>query len=137
MVSRFVSLAGDLDLGEQGEDGRLYYYKNIGNATAPKFEEKSGSANPFYGVVDPYRYGSYCAPCAEISTTAAALRPRPSTVKLRPHVLCRSQATWTSSWAIVMASSTTSRTPGTLRSREFVVLDSHKNSYSYSILAFV
>ena len=28
------------------------------------------------------------------------LRPRPSIDKLRPHVFCRSQATWTSSWAM-------------------------------------
>ena len=45
------------------------------------------------------------------------LRPRPSIDKLRPHVLCRSQAIWTSLWAMRMAISPTWRTPGRLRCR--------------------
>ena len=44
------------------------------------------------------------------------LGPRPSIDKLRSHVLCRSQVTWTSYWAM-MACSSTWRTPGRLRRR--------------------
>ena len=45
------------------------------------------------------------------------LRPRPSIDKLRSHVLCLSQATWTSWWEMRLARSPTLRTRGRLRRR--------------------
>ena len=77
------------------------------------FVIRTGSANPFDGidVVDGEN------PALGDVDGDGTLRPRPSIDKLRSHVLCLSQATWTSSWALVMASSTTSRTPGRLRRR--------------------
>ena len=45
------------------------------------------------------------------------LRPRPSIDKLRSHVLCLSQATWTSWWEMRLARSPTLRTPARLRRR--------------------
>ena len=50
-------------------------------------------------------------------------KPRPLIDELRSHVLCLSQATWTSWWAISMACSTTSRTPGRPRGRHFCLND--------------
>ena len=45
------------------------------------------------------------------------LRPRPSIDKLRSHVLCLSQATWTSWWEMRLPRSPTLRTRGRLRRR--------------------
>ena len=45
------------------------------------------------------------------------LRPRPSIDKLRSHVLCLSQATWTSWWEMRLSRSPTSRTLGRPRRR--------------------
>ena len=45
------------------------------------------------------------------------LRPRPSIDKLRSHVLCLSQATWTSWWEMRLTRSPTLRTRGRLRRR--------------------
>ena len=43
--------AGDLDLlvGEW-EDGKLNYMENTGTSTAPRFVQRTGSANPFDGI---------------------------------------------------------------------------------------
>ena len=59
----------------------------------------------------------YSAPAVADFDGDGTLRPRPSIDKLRSHVLCLSQATWTSSWAILLARSSTPRTPGRLRRR--------------------
>ena len=45
-----MSPAGYLDLVVGNDDGELKYYENTGTATAPKFEEKTGSANPFNDI---------------------------------------------------------------------------------------
>ena len=45
-----MSPAGYLDLVVGNNDGELKYYENTGTATAPKFEEKTGSANPFNDI---------------------------------------------------------------------------------------
>ena len=68
---------------------------------------------PFDGI-DVWRDS---APALGDLDNDGTLKPRPSIDKLRPHVLRRSQATWTSSWANGMARSPTWRTPGRLRRR--------------------
>lgn len=45
---------GDLDRIET-VDLKIHYYKNIGSATAPVYEEQTGAANPFDGI----RLGSF------------------------------------------------------------------------------
>ena len=55
MTTRFVSLAGDLDLvvGESngtGEYSLLTYIENTGTSTAPVFVQQTGTANPFDGI---------------------------------------------------------------------------------------
>ena len=87
-----MSLAGDLDLVVGNDDGELNYMENTGTATAPVFVQRTGSANPFDGI----DVGSYSAPALGDFDNDGTLRPRPSSDKLRPHVLCLSQATWTS-----------------------------------------
>ena len=93
-TARFVSLAGDLDL-VVGQDGNLNYVENTGTSTAPKFVRPTGSANPFDGI---FGGGSSTPALADLDNDGT-LRPCPSIDKLRFHVLRRSQATWTSSWA--------------------------------------
>ena len=111
--------------------GKLNYIENTGTSTAPVFVQRTGSANPFDGI----EVGLYSAPAFGDLDNDGTLRPRPSTDKLRPHVFCRSQATWTSSWEKRMARSTTSRTPGRLRRRSFFFFDFFpESSYSYSYL---
>ena len=87
-----MSLAGDLDLVVGGGYGSttLNYIENTGTSTAPAFVQRTGSANPFDGLV-----GSSGTPAlADLDNDGT--RGRPTLDKLRPHVLRRSQATWTS-----------------------------------------
>ena len=95
----YVSRAGDLDIvvGEttyvEGEwNTWLTYIENTGTSTAPVFVVRTGSANPFDGS----DVGKYSAPALGDLDNDGTLRPRPSIDKLRSHVLCLSQATWTS-----------------------------------------
>ena len=90
-----MSLAGDLDLVVGNWDGELIYAENTGTSTAPVFVQRIGSANPFAGI----DVGGYSAPAFSDIDNDGTLRPCPSIDKLRFHVLRRSQATWTSSWA--------------------------------------
>ena len=94
-----MSLAGDLDLVVGNETGPLTYIENTGTTTAPVFVQRTGTANPFDGI----DVGWYSAPAFGDLDNDGTLRPRPSTDKLRPHVFCRSQATWTSSRAVHLA----------------------------------
>ena len=72
--------------------GKLNYIENIGTSTAPVFVQRTGSANPLDGIgVD-----IISAPALGDLDGDGTLRPRPSIDKLWPHVLCLSQATWTS-----------------------------------------
>ena len=87
-----MSLAGDLDLVVGNGDGELNYIENTGTSTAPVFVARTGSANPFDGI----DVGSDSPPAVADLDGDGTLRPRPSIHKLQPHVLCRSQATWTS-----------------------------------------
>ena len=87
-------------------DGSLIYMENIG-ATVPVFVQRTGSANPFNAI----DVGVSSAPALGDLDGDGTLRRCPSIDKLRPHVFCRSQATWTSSWAMSMASSSTSSRP--------------------------
>ena len=95
-----MSLAGDLDIVVGGEttyvEGEwntwLTYIENTGTSTAPVFVQRIGSANPFAGI----DVGRYSAPTFSDIDNDGTLRPRPSIDKLRPHVLCLAQATWTS-----------------------------------------
>ena len=59
----------------------------------------------------------YSAPAVADFDGDGTLRPRPSIDKLRSHVLCLSQATWTSWWEMRLARSPTLRTPARLRRR--------------------
>ena len=110
MTARFVSLAGDLDLVVGKFDGMLTYMENTGTSTAPAFVLRTGSANPFHGIDQSFGI----VPAFADLDNDGTRRPCPSIDKLRPHVFCPSQATWTSYWAM-MACSSTSRTPGRLR----------------------
>jgi hypothetical protein len=87
-----VSLAGDLDLVVGDITGALIYAENTGTSTAPAFVVRSGSANPFDGI----DVGSASEFALGDVDGDGTLRPRPSIHKLQPHVLCLSQATWTS-----------------------------------------
>ena len=104
---------GDMDVVVGEKDGKLNYFENTGTSTAPVFVQRTGSANLF----DGFSIGGYSKPALGDLDNDGTLRPRPSIDKLRPHVFCLSQATWTSCWAMTMASSTTWRTPGRLRRR--------------------
>ena len=92
LIARFVSLAGDLDLVVGQDQPGLTYMENTGTSTAPVFVQRTGSANPFDGI----DVGHISAPAVADFDGDGTLRPRPSSDKLRPHVLCLSQATWTS-----------------------------------------
>ena len=81
----------DLVVGDAWS-GSLTYIENIGTSTAPVFVQRTGSANPFDGI----DVGSYSAPALIDLDGDGTRKPRPSIDTLRPHVLCRSQATWTS-----------------------------------------
>ena len=94
-----MSLAGDLDLVVGNETGSLTYIENTGTSTAPVFVQRTGSANPFDGI----EVGWYSAPALGDFDNDGTRRPCPSIDKLRPHVFCRSQATWTSSRAVQLA----------------------------------
>ena len=87
-----MSLAGDLDLVVGDITGALIYAENTGTSTAPAFVVRTGSANPFDGI----DVGSLSTPALGDLDNDGTLRPRPSIDKLRSHVSCRSQATWTS-----------------------------------------
>ena len=87
-----MSPAGDLDLVVGNGGGSLNYIENIGTSTAPAFVLRTGSANPFDGIY----VGFYSAPAVADIDNDGTLRPRPSIDKLRSHLSCLSQATWTS-----------------------------------------
>ena len=87
-----MSLAGDLDLVVGEFYGKLIYMENTGTSTAPVFVQRTGSANPFNGIDVGYN----SAPALGDLDGDGTLSPRPPIDKLRPHVLCLSQATWTS-----------------------------------------
>ena len=53
--------------------GSLIYAENTGTSTAPVFVARTGSANPFDGIV-----GSYRAPALVDFDGDGTLRPRPS-----------------------------------------------------------
>ena len=74
-----MSPAGDLDLlvGER-EDGKLNYMENTGTSMAPKFVQRTGSANPFDGV----DVGMKSVPAVADFDGDGTLRPRPSIHKL-------------------------------------------------------
>ena len=73
-------------------DGELNYIENTGTSAAAALVQRAGGANPFDGI----DVGWYSAAAFGDLDNDGTLRPRPSTDKLRPHVFCRSQATWTS-----------------------------------------
>ena len=81
-------------MGDSG--GSLIYAENTGTSTAPVFVARTGSANPFDGI----DVGSWSAPALGDLDGDGTLRRCPSIDKLRPHVFCRSQATWTSGHAV-------------------------------------
>ena len=82
-----------------GNDGMLLYIENTGTSTVPVFVQMIGSANPFDGI----DVGEDSNPALGDVDNDGTLGPRPSIDKLRPHVFCRSQATWTSSRAVHLA----------------------------------
>ena len=94
-----MSRAGDLDLVVGEGSGDLTYIENTGTTTAPVFVQRTGTANPFDGI----DVGWYSAPAFGDFDNDGTRRPCPSIDKLRPHVFCRSQATWTSSRAVHLA----------------------------------
>jgi hypothetical protein len=71
------------------EAGDLIYIENTGTSTRPEFVKRTGSANLFDGIYDE-------TPALADLDGDGTLSPRPSINKLRPHVLCLSQVTWTS-----------------------------------------
>ena len=77
-------------MGEEG--GKLTYIENTGTSTVPVFVQRTGSANPFDGI----DVGDSSAPALGDLDGDGTRRPCPSIDKLRPHVLCLAQATWTS-----------------------------------------
>ena len=88
-----MSLAGDLDLVVGNSDGELIYLENTGTSTAPVYVQRTGSANPFDGI-DVH---SRSAPALGDLDGDGMLKLCLSTVNRdHVHVLCRSQATWTS-----------------------------------------
>ena len=91
-----MSLAGDVDLvvGALGDqfDGTLTYMENTGTSTAPVFVQRTESENPF----DSIDFGYNSAPALGDLDGDGTLKPRPSINKLRSHLSCLSQATWTS-----------------------------------------
>ena len=93
--------------GEQWGEARLSY--GTSGRTAPVFVARTGSANPFDGI----DVGYSSPPRSETSTTTARSDSVRRSINC-VHVLYLSQATWTSSWAMRMASSTP-RTPGRRR----------------------
>ena len=86
------ALAGDLDLVGGEESGKLIYLENTGSSRTPEFVERIGTANPFDGI----DVGVYSAPALGDLDGDGTLKPRPSINKLRSHLSCLSQATWTS-----------------------------------------
>ena len=76
-------------------DGELNYIENTGTSAAAALVQRAGSTNPFDGI----DVGDYSVPALGHLDNDGTLRPCPSIDKLRFHVLRRSQATWTSSWA--------------------------------------
>ena len=76
-ISRFVSLAGDLDLVVGNGDGLLNYFENNGTSTVPVFVQRTGNANPFDGI----DVGTFSAP-------ALGDLDNDGTLKLRPSIHC-------------------------------------------------
>ena len=65
---------GMLDLVVGDGDGMFHYFENTGTATAPKFEKKTGGANPFAGI----DIGDNSRPVLADFDNDGTLRPRPS-----------------------------------------------------------
>ena len=65
--------AGDVDLVVGASDGELYYFENIGSRKAPAFEERTGSASPFFGI----EVGESSIPFLVDLDLHGELRPRP------------------------------------------------------------
>ena len=84
-------------LGEAS--GKLTYIENTGTTTAPVFVQRTGTANPFDGI----DVGDFSTPALGSFDNDGTRRPCQSIDKLRPHVFCPLQATWTSSWAVQLA----------------------------------
>ena len=74
--------AGDLDLVVGDYDGSLNYMENTGTSMAPKFVQRTGSANPLDDIDVGYR----SAPALGDFDNDGTLRPCLSIDKLRPHV---------------------------------------------------
>ena len=108
----FVSLAGDLDLVVGNGDGVLIYIENTGTSTAPVFVQGPEARTPSTASTS-----ALTAPPRSETSTATARSDRVRRSINCDQTSCLSQATWTSSWAIGMACSSTSRTPGRLRRR--------------------
>ncbi len=70
----------------------LIYFENLGTSTVPAFVQRTGSANPLDGI----DVSGSTPPALGDLDGDGTLSPRPPIDKLRPHVLCLSQATWTS-----------------------------------------
>ena len=69
-------------MGNGESDGLLNYIENTGTSTAPKFVQRTGSANPFDGI----NFGAYVVPAFADLDGDGTLKPRPSIVLLRPYV---------------------------------------------------
>ena len=81
----------DTDANNRADSYALIYFENLGTSTVPAFVQRTGSANPFDGIDI-----SSIPPALGDLDGDGTLSPRPPIDKLRPHVLCLSQATWTS-----------------------------------------
>ena len=82
-----------MDLVVGNWDGELIYIENTGTSTAPVFVARTEDDNPF----DDIDNGGWSAPALGDIDGDGTLRPRPLSIeRLRPHILCRSQVTWTS-----------------------------------------
>jgi hypothetical protein len=78
----FLSLAGDLDLVVGEFYSLLNYFENIGTSKAPAFVQRTGSANPFEGIVYSIWSGWNSSPALGDLDGDGTLRPCPLTNEL-------------------------------------------------------